>query len=270
VRHLQYRQNLRYGVARTKGEIISSLSQTGVAVLNLDDAFFHYWRRLAGDRRVVSFGLTETADIYAKDISSSLTNRGFTTSFTLQADSESLGIKLGLAGVHNVRNALAAAAASLQLGFTLAEIKQGLENVKPVTGRMQPVLGRKGNTVIDDTYNANPASLQAALSALNPQENNWLILGAFAELGPDSIAIHSEMGNLIKSMPVSRLFATGELTKSTVAAFGDGAAFFENQQQLIQALNQELTGSETLLIKGSRSQKMENVVAALVDNFRAA
>ena len=258
------------GVAKTKGEIISSLSQTGIAVLNQDDAYYHLWRRLAGERKTVSFGLSNTADVYAENIATVLSSQGFETSFILKSASDSLAIKLRLAGEHNVKNALAAAAASLQFGFKLSDIKQGLEQVKPVIGRMQPLLGRKGNIVINDTYNANPASLKAALSTLSAQENNWLILGAFAELGENSPAMHSEMGLMIKTMPITRLFATGPDTKYTVDAFGNAGEYFENQEQLINALNQTITGSETLLIKGSRSQKMENVVAAMVDNFRAA
>jgi len=257
-------------VAKSKGEIITSLSETGVAVLNRDDAYYHLWRRLAGERKTVSFGLSNTADVYAENISTVLSSQGFETSFTLKSATDSISIKLQLAGEHNVKNALAAAAASLQFGFKFSDIKQGLEQVKPVIGRMQPLLGRKGNTVIDDTYNANPASLKAALSTLSDQENNWLILGAFGELGENSPAMHSEMGLMIKAMPIKRLFATGADTKYTVETFGSAGEYFASQEQLIIALNQAITGSETLLIKGSRSQKMENVVAAMVDNFRAA
>jgi UDP-N-acetylmuramoyl-tripeptide--D-alanyl-D-alanine ligase len=135
---------------------------------------------------------------------------------------------------------------------------------------MQPLQGRLGNLVIDDSYNANPASLKAALEVLGANDDNWLILGAFGELGADSMAMHLEMGGLIKSMPVHRLFATGELARHTVESFGVGGEFFEQQEDLITALQQAITGKEILLVKGSRAQKMENVVAALVDNFRAA
>ena len=258
------------GVAKSKGEIITSLSQAGVAVLNRDDAYYHLWRRLAGDRKTVSFGLSNTADVYAENIVTSLSSEGFETSFTLNLAEDSIAIKLSLAGEHNVKNAIAAAAASREFGFKLSDIKQGLEQVKPVIGRMQALLGRKGNTVIDDTYNANPASLKAALSALSDQNKNWLILGAFGELGENSSAMHSEMGLMIKTMPIKRLFATGADTKYTVESFGSAGEYFESQEQLIIALNQAVTGCETLLVKGSRSQKMENVVAAMVDNFRAA
>ncbi len=258
------------GVARTKGEIIESLGPQGVAVLNRDDVFYDFWRQLAGERKTVSFGFCDAADVRADHIRSTLENNGFMTRFELKTKDADLLIRLNLAGEHNVKNALAAAAAAMQFGVDLQDIKHGLEQVKPVTGRMQPLLGRKGNIVIDDTYNANPASLKAALDVLGSNDDNWLILGAFGELGENSPAIHRQMGELIKSMPVRRLFATGALAKQTVDAFGAGGQYFDSQEQLIAALNQAITGKETLLVKGSRSQKMENVVAAMVDNFRAA
>ena len=259
------------GVAKTKGEIIQSLANDGVAVINRDDVFYDFWCDLAQSRRIVSFGFSQQADIQAEKINSQLEINGYVTEFELRVDGgEPLTIKLNLAGEHNVKNALAATAAALQFGIDLQAIKRGLESVKPVTGRMQPLRGRKGNLIIDDTYNANPSSLNAALQALNPNQINWLVLGAFGELGADSAEIHRQMGDSIKAMSVQRLFATGALAKHSVEAFGAGAQYFETQQQLIAALDEAVTGQETLLVKGSRSQKMENVVAAMVDNFRAA
>jgi UDP-N-acetylmuramoyl-tripeptide--D-alanyl-D-alanine ligase len=134
---------------------------------------------------------------------------------------------------------------------------------------LQPLVSRLGNIVIDDTYNANSASLKAGLDVLAKFTGKpWLVLGAFGELGPDSPKMHEEMGTLIKASGVVRLFAVGADSKNTVQAFGKGATFFEKQQDLIDALKQELKGDETILIKGSRAQHMENVAAALVDNFR--
>jgi UDP-N-acetylmuramoyl-tripeptide--D-alanyl-D-alanine ligase len=257
------------GVAKSKGEIIENLGQDGVAVINQDDEFYRFWQVLAAPRKTSSFGFDASADVVAENISSRLDKQGFETVFDLKTAAGTVAVRLGLAGEHNVKNALGAAAVALQLGFTLTEIHQGLERVKPVTGRMQPLLGRLGEMVIDDTYNANPASLQAALAVLKDEDENWLILGAFGELGVESQAMHRDMGILIQSMPVRRLFATGELARHTVEAFGAGGRFFEQQAELISALQQEITGKEILLVKGSRAQKMENVVAALVDNFRA-
>ncbi len=258
------------GVAKTKGEIIQSLAQSGVAVLNSDDAFYHFWRRLAGDRKTVSFGFAADADFHADNIQTRLTNQGFTTRFDLQTGADNVSIELHLAGAHNVKNALAAAAVAMQFGISLQDIKQGLEQLQPVTGRMQALVGRKGNIVIDDTYNANPSSLSAALDAVADCDGEvWLALGAFGELGPDSPAIHKQMGEMIKAKAVKRLFATGDLAKNTVEGYGDGGEFFDSQEQLIDALTAAVTGKETVLVKGSRAQKMENVVAAMVNNFRA-
>ena len=259
------------GVAKTKAEIVEAMSMDGTAVLNADDEFFPYWQDVAAGRQIRSFGLSKTADIHAEHVFSELTDHGYQTRFDIHVpNTEPVVCYLNLAGEHNVRNALAVVAVATHLGLTLQQITTALASIKPVTGRMQPLKGRKGNIVIDDTYNANPSSLKAAIEALRPDAENWVVLGAFGELGPDSEAVHGEMGYSLKQMPVKRLFATGELARHTVTAFGEGAEYFETQEQLISALNQALNGTETLLVKGSRSQKMENVVASLVDNFRAA
>ncbi|WP_445372246.1 UDP-N-acetylmuramoyl-tripeptide--D-alanyl-D-alanine ligase [Methylomonas sp. HW2-6] len=260
------------GVAKTKGEIIESLSPESVAVLNRDDAFYDFWLTLAGLRKSVSFGFHPASDVRAEQIETGLDADGFATRFQLQAGGESITIRLNLAGAHNVKNALAAAAVARQFDIALDAIKAGLEGLRPVVGRMQPLRGRRNNIVVDDTYNANPSSLRAALEAIDgcSQTELWVALGAFGELGPDSPAIHREMGELVKAMGAKRLFATGELARHSVAGFGAGARYYDTQEQLIADLTAELSGGETLLVKGSRAQKMENVVAALVDNFRAA
>ena len=257
------------GVAKAKGEIIETLKKDGIAVINHDDDYYSYWRSVAGNRRVLSFGLQKGADVTANAIKAQIRNNVFVTTFELVTAQGSVDISLELAGQHNVVNALAATAASLALGLDLKQIKQGLESVKPVTGRLQPLVSRLGNIVIDDTYNANSASLKAGLDVLaNFKGKSWLVLGAFGELGKDSAKMHEEMGALIKASGVVRLLAVGEDSRKTVQAFGVGATFFEQQQDLIAALKQELEGDETILIKGSRAQRMENVAAALVENFR--
>ena len=257
------------GVAKAKGEIIETLKKDGIAIINHDDDYFDYWQSVAGNRHVLSFGLSDSADVTAKSIKTEIRNNTFVTTFELVTTLGTVDISLKLAGYHNVVNALAATAASLALGIDLKQIKQGLESVKPVTGRLQPLVSSLWNIVIDDTYNANSASLKAGLDVLdNFTGKPWLVLGAFGELGPDSPKIHEEMGVLIKASGVVRLLAVGADSKNTVQAFGNGATFFENQQDLIDVLKQELKGDETILIKGSRAQHMENVAAALVDNFR--
>jgi UDP-N-acetylmuramoyl-tripeptide--D-alanyl-D-alanine ligase len=257
------------GVAKAKGEIIETLNKDGIAVINHDDDYFDYWKSIAGTRTVLSFGLNSNANVAAKGVKTEIRANNFVTTFELVTELGTVDIILKLAGQHNVVNALAAAAASLALGLDLKQIKQGLENVKPVTGRLQPLFSHLGNIVIDDTYNANSTSLKAGLDVLAKFSGKpWLVLGAFGELGPDSPKMHEEMGALIKASGVVRLLAVGADSKNTVQAFGKGATFFEKQQDLIDALKQELKGDETILIKGSRAQHMENVAAALVDNFR--
>ncbi len=254
------------GAARAKGEIIETLNSNGVVVLNHDDAFFDYWQSVAGSRKIITFGLHENADVHAENIDVKIKNHQFITRFDLKtADSESR-VNLPLAGNHNVLNALAATAATLTIGIPLAQIKQGLESMSPVKGRLQLLRGQKGCTVINDTYNANTSSLKAALDVLAKCDGeHWVVLGAFGELGDDTEKLHFEMGETLKNAGVKRLFAVGELTKQTVAAFGEKALYFASQTELLAVLIPELTGSETILIKGSRSQHMENVTAVLVD-----
>ena len=258
------------GVARAKGEIIQSLSSEGVAILNRDDEFYTLWLEMAKDRKVVSFGMNKAADIKAEDIVSGLQNNEFVTRFKLiTATNGEIEIQLKLAGQHNVTNALAAAASCMQMGIGLQQIKQGLEKLKPVTGRLQPLVGEQGSLVVDDTYNANPASVKVALDVLLQCDGvPWVVLGALGEMGADSLEIHKELGELIKSMNVVRLLTIGSDAESTSHIFGRGATFFTSQEALIATLKQEIKGNESILIKGSRAQKMENVVAALVTNFR--
>ncbi|MEQ1545130.1 UDP-N-acetylmuramoyl-tripeptide--D-alanyl-D-alanine ligase [Methyloglobulus sp.] len=257
------------GIAKGKGEIIETLKAEGVAILNKDDKYFEYWLSIAGNRKVLSFGLLEGADITARNIQTDIIDNAFATTFDLMASSASVKVKLKLAGQHNVLNALAATAAGLALDLSLEQIKAGLESVKPVTGRMQPLVGRLGNIIIDDTYNANADSLKVGLEVLaNCKGKHWVVLGAFGELGPESPRIHEEIGKLISSKGVVRLLALGSDAKNTARVFGKGATFFDSQDELIGTLKKELKGDETILIKGSRTQRMENVAAALVENFR--
>ncbi|WP_404358223.1 UDP-N-acetylmuramoyl-tripeptide--D-alanyl-D-alanine ligase [Methylotuvimicrobium sp. KM1] len=257
------------GIARAKGEIIGSLGSDGTAVLNHDDTYFDYWLELAGTRKVLSFGLKPGADIRAENIITRIENGEFATAFEWVHGSVRYPMRLKLAGRHNVLNALAAGAAATALGFEPMTIKQGLEKVHPVTGRLQPLVGRQGNIVIDDTYNANSASLKAGLDVLIECGGEpWVVLGAFGELGPESAEIHREMGEDMKAIGVKRLFATGSDARNTVQSFGEGGIFYETQDELTEALKREMNGHETLLVKGSRTQRMERVVGAIVENYR--
>ena len=257
------------GVAQAKAEIIQALPNEGVAILNADDVFFAQWQALAGQRKVISFALNKPADVTAKNIATHIDGLQFVTQFELVADENSITISLALAGKHNVVNALAAAAACFALGVGAEQIKQGLEGVKAVNGRLQLFESAAGTKIINDTYNANPASLAVALEVLkNSGKECWLALGAFGELGSDSAQLHADMAEQIKQAGVTRLFAVGEMTANTVQAFGDGAVFYPQQEDLIVALQLAITADIVLLVKGSRAQKMERVVNALTNKAR--
>jgi UDP-N-acetylmuramoyl-tripeptide--D-alanyl-D-alanine ligase len=253
------------GVAKAKSELIQSLGENGIAILNADDDFFEFWQNISGNRKVISFGLSENADISASDINSRIEDKQFITEFTLRTTDDAVAMRTSLAGKHNVVNALAAAAACIAMGVSLKQIQQGLAKVKPVAGRLEPLLGGKGNIIINDSYNANPSSLKVALDVLKLcAGESWVVLGAFAELGKASNKIHAELGGLIKSSNVVRLLAVGSDAESTANTFGKGALFFQTQSALIETLLNEITGKETLLVKGSRAQQMEKVTEALL------
>ena len=252
------------GVARAKGELVASLSGEGVAVLNVDDRFFEYWRGLAGSARVLAFGLGLGADIRATDIEMTWTPVGVENRFNLHTGETRRSIKLQVAGTHNVCNALAAAAAAQAVGINLDQIREGLENFRPVRGRVQPIPGLAGSLVIDDTYNANPSSFEAAIDVLAQfKGERCVILGAFAELGESSDELHEQVGLHARNQGISRFFATGQGAEKAVAAFGDGARFFDCQSDLIEASRELLSCHVVVLVKGSRSQKMDRVVEAL-------
>jgi UDP-N-acetylmuramoyl-tripeptide--D-alanyl-D-alanine ligase len=258
------------GVAKSKGEVFQTLKPQGTAVVNKDDAFYDYWQSVVGERKSISFGFNSDADVTARDVKTEIlqTTAGarFATHFEMLARNDNVEINLRLAGSHNVNNALAASAAAIALGIELNQIKQGLESLLPVKGRLQPLIGQLGNIVIDDTYNANAASLEAGLDVLVQCPGQpWLIMGAFGEQGPSSEKIHHDIGKLIKAKGVLRLMAVGVDARSTVQAFGQGGSFFDTQNELIDALKSELKGDEALLIKGSRAQRMEHVSSALLE-----
>ncbi len=257
------------GVAKAKSEIISGLGGDGIAILNRDDEFYGFWAEIAEDRKIFSFGEHKSADVRAKDIKPTVENNKFITQFVLSTGEAEVIINLALAGQHNVINALAAATSCLALGIELQQIKQGLEKMQPVMGRLQPLVGKKGNLIIDDTYNANPSSVEAALDVLMQCEGeSWFVMGALAELGKESVKKHQQLGELIKLKKVEKLLTIGSDAESTSHSYGRGAIFFNSHEELIAYLEQKMNGDETVLIKGSRSQKMERVVEAIVTDFR--
>lgn len=247
------------GVAREKGTIYRGLTEQGIAVVNQDDAYASYWRELNLGRQVVSFGLTSQSDVWAEWVALAEGSE-----LTLHSPQGDIQLLLPLLGRHNVANAMAASAAALAVGASLEDIKRGLEAMHPVKGRMQLCSGLHGARLINDTYNANPASMAAALSALeNFTGSKFLVLGDMGELGDDAENFHRQVGDMARTNGVERLFAIGSLSALAVQAFGTQAHHFETQQQLIDAIRGALSKQVTVLVKGSRSMRMEQVVEAL-------
>ncbi len=254
------------GVARGKGEMFEALGPGSTAVINADDRFAAFWRdraRRAG--RVVTFGLRERADVSARDVRSHLGSTGFETTFELVTTSGIRSIELGLAGEHNVMNALAAAAAAMAAGAGLDAVQRGLQSMRPVAGRLEVKQALHGTRLIDDAYNANPGSLRVGLRALAgvPGER-WLVLGEMAELGEEGAYLHAEMGALARECGVTRLLAVGAGSQPAVESFGPGASWHASTDALLAALLPELHDGLTIYVKGSRVNRLERVTAALV------
>jgi len=248
------------GVAETKGALYQALPADGVAIINADDAFASFFTGLAGTRRVLRFGLDQPADVGADIIEQRVDGSRFVLR-TPQGDAE---VALPLPGRHNVANALAATAVALALEVPLATVVAGLEQVPGVAGRLRREAMAGGWTLIDDSYNANPGSMAAAIDTLLlAAGERWLVLGDMAELGADARALHAGIGMRARERGVDRLFAVGPLGAATVEAFGAGGTHFDDKGALIAALQSQLHSGVTCLVKGSRSAGMEQVVAAL-------
>ena len=246
------------GVAQAKGEMFSRLGKDGVAVINADDTFAPLWRELAAHCQIVEFGL-QGADVTADwqgDASGS--------DVQLQSPAGNINFHLALPGRHNVMNALAATAAALAAGAGLDAVKAGLETLSQVAGRFN-VHSLPGDiTLIDDTYNANPESLQVALDVLAlAQGDSWLVLGDMGELGADAAALHGAAGRQAREAGVSRLYGLGELAQVAVNAFEGPGGAYATLDELLAVLQRELNGPLHILVKGSRRMRMERVVAAL-------
>ena len=249
------------GVARAKGELFESLPSEGFGVVNADDRFADFWTRQLGSRGIVRFGLQNPADVGAK-----FAPREHGSRITLATPEGEAEVDLALPGRHNVMNALAATAACLALGEPLAAIRKGLEAMQPVPGRLcaRPLAG--GSVLLDDTYNANPGSLRAALDVLAGRGGEcWLALGDMAELGEDERALHREAGQLARERGVARLYGIGPLAAEAVQSFGPGGRHHPTYDALVAGLRADLGERSpiTVLVKGSRSMGMERVVQAL-------
>ena len=251
----------REGIARAKGEIYDGLADDGVAVVNLDDDFTDYWLGKLEGRRMLTFSSEREADIRATDIRCGDMPA---YAFTLHIADQTLPVQLQLLGRHHVMNALAAAGLAHACGVSPARIRDGLEKTRPFAGRTVLHALGNGRHVIDDSYNANPAAIKAAIDLLvSLPGRRVLVLGDMGELGEATTSGHQEVGEYARMKQVDALYATGRHAGDYATGFGSQAQLFPGHHALIQALEAELEGVVTILVKGSRSARMERVVEHL-------
>ncbi len=247
-------------VARENGAVLAALPLDGSAVFPGDDTYTDLWRQLAGAREVMLFGFDAGFDVYADQVRAEPTR----TLCQLHTPAGSGPLALSSPGVHNLRNALAAAACACAAGAPFDAIVQGLTAFNPVAGRMQPHKLADGFELIDDTYNANPDSVRAAIDVLAQLEGRKvLVLGDMGEVGADGPAMHAEVGAYAKERGIEDLLTFGPAARHCAAAFGVQAKAFDSIDALVENLI-ALTPAN-ILVKGSRSTRMERVVKALVE-----
>jgi len=252
------------GVAQGEGEMVSCLEPGATAIINADDAYAGYWRKTSAARRIITFGVHANADFMAKNSAQTIERGEFATRFMLECPLGQRAITLKAGGTHNIANALAAAAAASAAGASLEEIALGLADFRAVAGRLQLKAGARDSWIIDDSYNANPSSVRAGLEVLRSLPGaTWLVLGDMAELGDFAEDSHAHMGTYARACGIKRLFAVGPQSSRAVETFGSGAEWFADAETLTRRLQAELAPGVTVLIKGSRVNRLERVVQAL-------
>jgi UDP-N-acetylmuramoyl-tripeptide--D-alanyl-D-alanine ligase len=268
--HLE-RMGSLLGVAETKGAIYDALPADGVAVINADDAFAPFFAEKSHGRRLLRFGLEASADVSARDVLSGPEG----SRFILVTPLGEAPVALAMPGRHNVLNALAAASLALAAGASLQAIVAGLDAARPVAGRLVAHRLDNGAVLVDDSYNANPGSLHAAIDTLastlpsDPGAASWLVLGDMRELGADAEALHFEAGRRASNAGIARLYTLGPLSAHASTAFGDGARHFHSHAELVDALRADLVQAGhapglRILVKGSRGSAMDRIVTALL------
>jgi UDP-N-acetylmuramoyl-tripeptide--D-alanyl-D-alanine ligase len=257
-------------VAREHGALFSALRPGGTAVINADDEFAGYWRDLNADRlakglvKVVDFGMDKPAQVSGRHAVAD-----FGSEIQLRTPVGNVSVELHIDGRHNVMNALAAAAAAIAAGAGLEPIARGLEGFRAFEGRLQKKTTPSGAVVIDDSYNANPDSVRAAIDVLAASAGGTLlVLGDMGEVGAHGLDFHEEIGRYARERGIDRVFATGELSRHAVRAFGTGARHFAAVEELIGAARGEIAPTLTVLVKGSRFMRMERVIAALCEESK--
>lgn len=249
----------REGIARAKGEIFEGLASDGIAVMNADDAFVDYWKSLNPNRKIITFGFDAKADVTA-----SYEEVAGISKVALTTPAGSIHFKLHVLGKHNVSNALAASACAFALGISNVDIAHGLESFSAVKGRLQRKAGFNGASLIDDTYNANPDSMKAAIDVLASQQSKQIfVMGDMAELGADAAQMHADIGLYAKQKGISQLLAFGEFSQLACQKFGINAQHFTSLDALVLCLKNNMQANTTVLVKGSRFMQMERVVNAV-------
>lgn len=251
-------------VADAKGEIMTGLGGGGVMVLNRDDPFFEHWQRMAASHTVLSFGFDAGADVRPSDCTEAEGR------FRLHIRDREIDVALPLAGRHNIANALAAAAAAFAVGMDPGQIKTGLERVAPVPGRLCTRRGVGGARILDDSYNANPASVAAGIDVLAAHPGRRvMVLGDMAELGAEARAMHERVGEQARDKGIDALHGFGDMSEAAVRAFGRDGVHHRDRAELVTALRAEADNNTTILVKGSRCMHMDEIVEALAEESRA-
>ncbi len=251
------------GVSRAKGEIFQGLDEAGIAIINHDDFYADYWRSLVGSRQVISFAIEHDADVMAKDVTCDDEVRA---TFCLQLPNGAIDVTLQLIGEHNVMNALAAAAVGYAKGLSVVQIKNGLEATTAVKRRLIQRRGYAGATVIDDTYNANPLSVAAAMKVLARRSGpSIFVLGDMLELGPKADCMHQQLGEKAKALGIDYLFCLGQHARHAALAFGQQGYHFQDHATLTQALKNHLQSDMTVLVKGSLGMQMDQIAKAVLE-----
>jgi len=250
-------------VARAKGEIFSGLNINGTAVINADDQYAELWRGLVQQRKIIDFGLNDQTQ-HEPEIFAEYQMNTYGSELQLRLSGSVVDVHLQVPGVHNIRNALAAAAAAVAVNIDKEAIVAGLQKFKGVQGRLQKKMGRCGAVLIDDSYNANPESVRAALAVLSAAKGKKiLILGDMGELGQASIDLHQTIGREAQRAKLDQLLTLGELSSYACEAFGKGAQHFNDVNELLSVADNLLRPDATILVKGSRFMRMERVITGL-------
>ncbi len=254
------------GVARAKAEIVNGLTGDGAFVFNADDAYAGLWRELGADYQQRTFGVQQAADVSSPPDAYEIVWQGasFTARFAVHTDRGDATVGLQLAGEHNRMNALAAVAATQVLGAELDDAVAALADLEPVAGRLCPFAGINGSRLIDDSYNANPDSVIAALRVLSSAPGRrTLVLGDLAELGDDAAQLHRQLGELATQSGIDRLLTAGTLSAKAAQAFAGESKHFDDRRELADFLAHDLSAEDSVLVKGSRSARMDEVVGLL-------